>query len=116
VRQVDEFYTNKEEPNKSCLLALRDIICKYNPEFEQAVKYGMPCFTMRKKVFCYLWVHKKTTFPYILIRRGVELAAKHPEIVVEDRKNFAIIPIDPNKDIPVETIHRIFASAMQFNE
>ena len=116
MRQVDEFYTNKEEPNKSCLLALRSIIINYNPAFEQGVKYGMPCFTLFKKVFCYLWVDKKTTFPYILIRKGVELAALHPEIVVDGRKSFAILPIHPEEDIPIETIHRIFDSVMRVSQ
>ena len=51
---LDEFYTKKEEPVKGCLLALKDIILKYNIHFEHRWYYRLPCFIYKKQIFCYL--------------------------------------------------------------
>lgn len=43
MRETDRFYLNKEEPNKSCLLALRSMILQQDPGITETQKYGMPC-------------------------------------------------------------------------
>ena len=111
-RQTNNFYLQKEEPIKSCLLALRDIILNYNKEITEALKYGMPCFSYKGKHFCYLWIDKKTKQPYILIVEGKKI--DHPKLIAGDRSRMKILLIDPDKDIPVKTIHKIFNMAIQF--
>ncbi|MGO1672224.1 MAG: DUF1801 domain-containing protein [Sphingobacterium sp.] len=44
VEQLHSFYLDKEEPNKSCLLALRDIILNQDTAIAETRKWGMPCF------------------------------------------------------------------------
>jgi len=34
IQEIESFYLDKEEPNKSCLLALRDIILKQDPNVD----------------------------------------------------------------------------------
>ena len=64
MKDIDLFYLDKKEPVKSCLLALKSIICNYNKDFIPEWKYRLPCFTYKNQIFCYLWVDKKTQFPY----------------------------------------------------
>lgn len=106
----DYFYTNKEEPNKSCLLTLRHIILSQDEDITETEKYGMPCFCYRKKMFCYLWVDKKTDWPYILFVEGNHLI--HPELEAEGRKRMKILRINPNKDLPKTTIENLLNSAL----
>jgi hypothetical protein len=106
----DDFYLTKEEPNKSCLLALRDIILSQDENISETRKYGMPCFCYRKKMCCYLWIDKKTTEPYILFVEGRYL--DHPKLEVGKRARMKIFRIDPNQDIPITTIHLLLKKAL----
>ena len=111
MKAIDNFYFNKDEPNKSCLLALRDIILSYHDELESRWYYRLPCFMYRNKIFCYLWVDKKSGFPYIAIGKGVQL--DHPDLIQGNRTFVKLLLINPNEDIPVEKIYEIFDMAMK---
>ena len=110
MRDTDNYYLNKEEPNKSCLLALRSIILEQDVNVSETMKYGMPCFSFKKKMFCYLWTDKKTDKPYILMVEGKYL--DHPELETGNRSRMKIFRIDPNKDIPIETIKSLLTDAL----
>ncbi|WP_255517999.1 DUF1801 domain-containing protein [Fulvivirga sp. M361] len=110
MRDIDNFYLEKEEPVKSCLLALRDSILNYNQSFEPVWKYRLPCFLYRNHIFCYLWVDKKTQHPYIAIGKGRDI--DHPELIRGNRTFVKLLFIDPKKDLPIKTIHTIFDLAM----
>ncbi|NJN42419.1 MAG: DUF1801 domain-containing protein [Flammeovirgaceae bacterium] len=107
---ADSFYLNNEEPNKSCLLSLRSIILKQDTAITETIKYGMPCFCYKKKMFCYLWIDKKTTKPYILMVEGKLL--NHPELEAGSRSRMKIFRIDPDKDLPLGKIERILQEAL----
>ncbi|TJY33887.1 DUF1801 domain-containing protein [Pontimicrobium aquaticum] len=104
------FYLKKEEPNKSCLLALRDIILRQDAQITETTKYGMPCFCYKQKMFCYLWTDKKTQEPYILFVEGQHL--NHPKLETGNRSRMKIFPINPNKDIPIKTIELLLNKAL----
>jgi Domain of unknown function (DU1801) len=70
LKATDNFYLQKEEPLQSCLLALRQIILKQDKDITAAFKYGMPFFCYKGKMFCYIWVNKKTQQPYLGIVEG----------------------------------------------
>ena len=95
--QLEQFYLSKTEPNRSCLLALRDIILNTHDQLSETRKYGMPCFVYGKKHFCYLWIDKKTNHPYILMVEGHQL--NHPALEAGKRARMKILRIDPNQDI-----------------
>lgn len=65
MKDIDNFYLDKEAPNKSCLITLKAVICSYNKGFISQWKYRLPCFMYQNQIFCYLWVDKKTQFPHI---------------------------------------------------
>lgn len=107
---LSDYYLRQEEPQRSCLLALRDIILKQDENVSETVKYGMPCFCYRKKMFCYLWTDHKTSEPYILMVEGKHL--NHPELEQGDRSRMKILRIDPNEDLPIKTIELILNDAL----
>ena len=108
---MDHFYLDREEPIKGCLLALREIILRQNPEISATWKYGMPFFCFRSKMFCYLWVHKKIGQPYLGIVEGKHF--EQPFLLQEKRSRMKIMLFDPNEDLPLETIELILQQALQ---
>ena len=111
MKAIDNFYFEQEEPVKSSLLALKEIITNYHSEFEPRWYYRLPCFMYKNQIFCYLWVDKKSQFPYIAIGKGVKI--DHPDLIQGKRTFTKLLMIDPAKDIPIEKIHTIFDMAMK---
>lgn len=110
VQELHSYYLKKEEPNKSCLLALRNIILDQDTNVTETQKYGMPCFCYRKKMFCYLWTDKNTDEPYILMVEGKYL--DHPKLEQGDRSRMKIFRVDTNKNLPIKTIEIILKKAL----
>ena len=110
LEELQNYYLNKTEPNRSCLLALRSIILGHDPNITETKKWGMPCFCYTKRMFCYLWADKKTDEPYILMVEGKHLA--HPELEEGDRSRMKILRVNPNKDLPIKTIKAILKEAL----
>jgi hypothetical protein len=107
---IDNFFLQKDEPVKGCLGFLRAFILHYDKNITEAWKYGMPFYCYNGKMFCYLWVHKKTHNPYIGIVEGRKI--EHPLLVIEDRARMKTMQIDAGEDVPVETISKILAMAI----
>lgn len=70
----------------------------------------MPFFYYNGKMFCYLWVHKKTHQPYLGIVNGTKI--NHPRLIAENRSRMKIILFDPQKDLPIKTINKILKRAI----
>src|SRR6201985_3307317 len=110
LREIDLFFLQKDEPVKSSLLFLRQFILDYNSHITEAWKYKMPFYCYKGKMFCYLWVNKKTKLPYMGIVEGRKL--EHPLLVIEKRSRMKTMTIDPFEDIPVERIRLILTMAI----
>jgi len=110
----DSFYLNQEEPNASCLLALRSIILNFDEDLTETMKYGLPCFCYLDKMFSYLWIDKKSKWPYILWVDGDKL--NHPELDQGTRKKMKVFLINPNKDIPLKRLHFILDDAIKIRK
>lgn len=108
--QLDNFYLQKDEPIRGCLLALKDIILKQDENISAEWKYGMPFFCYKGKMFCYLWVHKKYHQPYIGIVEGQRF--DHPKLIIEKRSRMKIMLFEADQDLPVETINNILRQAL----
>lgn len=107
---IDNFYLQQQEPIKGCLLALKEIILSQDSNIAAAWKYGMPFFTYKGKMFCYLWVHKKYKQPYIGLVEGKHL--DDPGLIIEKRARMKIMLLDPNQDLPVHSIEAILQKAI----
>ncbi len=112
MKEIDLFYLQQEDPVKSCLLFLREHILQYDANITEAWKYRMPFFCYNGKMFCYLWTHKKNGLPYIGIVEGKKI--DHPALIIEDRARMKIMLLDPNTDLPIETIDSILKTALSF--
>ncbi|TCC98199.1 DUF1801 domain-containing protein [Pedobacter psychroterrae] len=108
--ELNSYYLKEEEPNRSCLLALRSIILGQDTNITETIKYGMPCFCYKKKMFCYLWTDKKTREPYMLMVEGKFL--DHPQLEIGERSRMKIFRVNPNKDLPVKAIMSILTTAL----
>lgn len=110
IDELHNFYLGKQEPNRSCLLALRKIILEQDNEISETLKWGMPCFCYKKRMFCFLWIDKQTDRPYILLAEGKHI--DHPELEAGKRSRMKIFSIDPGKDLPLESIKLILSKAL----
>lgn len=110
MKSTDEFYQKQPEPNKSCFIALRNLITAHNDHLSETVKYGMPCFTYNNKAFCYLWTDKLTHEPYILMVDGKLL--KHSSLEQGDRARMKILRINPNEDLPLNIINEVLQEGL----
>lgn len=111
INQLDAFYLDQEEPNKSCLMALRHLILGYEP-ITETMKYGMPCFLLGKRALCYLWRDKQSGDPYILMVEGKQL--HHPQLESGNRKRMKILRINPEEDLPLAIIHQVLDEGIRF--
>ena len=110
MKAIDDFYLQLEEPARGCLLALRKIILSQDKDVTEALKYGMPFFCYKGKMFCYLWVHKRYKQPYLGMVEGQRFS--HPDLIIEKRSRMKIMLFDPNKDLPAATIKNILKQAI----
>lgn len=109
--ELQKIYLNQTEVIAACLLALRSIVLKSDPEVTETIKYGMPCFCYQNQAFCYLWNDKKTGHPYLLMVEGKQL--NHPKLETGTRKRMKVLNIDPSKDLPIEIINSILEQALK---
>lgn len=105
LRPIDSYFLNKDEPIKSSLQFLRQLLMQSDPDVTEAWKYGMPFYCINGRMMCYLWVHKKFGQPYIGIVEGASI--HHPDLLQEKRARMKILLIDPSKNIPVKKIRSI---------
>ncbi len=110
LKSLDNFYANQNEPCKSCLLALCKIILQQDKNITSALKYGMPFFMYKGKIFCYLWIDKKANEPYLGIVEGS--LVHHPLLVQGKRARMKIIQFNASKDLHIKTINGILTQAL----
>jgi hypothetical protein len=107
---LENFYDLQPEPNKSCLLALKEIILLQDANITAAWKYGCPFFCYKNKMFCYLWVHKKTHQPYIGIVEGKHFNEQY--LVVEKTSRMKKLFVNANEDLPIDVITNVINKAI----
>jgi len=108
---LTEFYLNQKEPNKSCYLALRDIILSIDENITPEWKYKLPFFYYKGKMMCYLWKDKKTNQPYLSFMEGKDI--EHTLLEQGDRKRAKILRINPEKDLPKDVVEELVFKSME---
>ena len=110
--ELDEFFLDKAEPQKGCLLFLRDQILALNSAVKETKKYGMPFYEYKNKRFCYLWLQRSSGKPYVGFTDGNKL--NFPELIQEKRTRMKIMLIDPMEDIPIKRLTQILKMSISF--
>lgn len=113
MKAADSIYDKWDEPQHSCLLAMRQIILSMDSNISETVKYGLPCFCYGSKHFCYLNTIKKTNAPYILMVDGNRI--DHPMLEQGDRKRMKILVVNPEEDLPVDSIKEVLEMALKLH-
>lgn len=111
LRELDQFYLEQPEPNRSFMLSLRSFILKYDSEISEEWKYQLPFFYYKNKPFCYIWKDNKTQQPYIGIVKADLF--EHLELIKGNRKKMKVLYFNTSKDIPVKLIDEIFKLAIK---
>ena len=111
ISELEGFYVSKEEPVRSYLLALRRYILHYDDEMTETWTHRMPMFKYKGKLFCYIWVDKKTYEPYLGIYKGLDV--HHPLLDLGTRNKMKVIYFDVKKDVPIDVIDNIFQQAVK---
>lgn len=109
--ELNGYYLSQEEPNRECMLALRRFILSYNEHMTETWTHRMPMFRYKGKLFCYLWVDKKTFLPYIGMYKGIDI--DHPKLELGNRNKMKTMTIDPNQDLPLSLLDEIFQMAIK---
>ena len=110
MKQLDDFYLKQEEPVKGVFLSLKEIILKQDEDITHVLKYGMPFFCYKGKMFCYLWIHKKFKQPYIGIVEGKHF--DEPYLIQEARSRMKIMLFDADEDLPLGQIETVIQKAL----
>lgn len=110
IKAADNFYLQQDEPIRSALLALKEIILAQDAAITPAWKYGMPVFCFKGRMFCYLWLHKKYKQPYLGIVEGKYF--DQPFLLQEKRSRMKIMLFNPNEDLPVTSIKSVLQQAL----
>jgi hypothetical protein len=110
MKQLDDLYLNQEEPVKGIFLALKEIILKQDNDIANVLKYGIPFFCYKGKMFCYLWIHKKHKQPYIGIVEGKYF--DEPFLLQEARSRMKIMLFNSDEDLPLRQIETVLQKAL----
>lgn len=111
LKEIDQFFWDKPEPARSCLAALRHFILHYKPEMTEVWKYSMPFYLHQNNRLCYIWIEKKTGRPYLGIVNGNRI--DHPDLIAEKRSRMKIIFLNPDEDLPIQTLGEILDLAIE---
>jgi uncharacterized protein DUF1801 len=104
LKATDNYFENQPEPYRGFLLALRSFLLK-DPQLSESLKYGMPVYSYKGRMLCYLWIHKKLKQPYLLVVDGKLI--DDPLLLQEKRSRMKIFLMDINKNIPLKTIDQL---------
>jgi hypothetical protein len=92
-------------------LALRHHILNYDDQMSETWTHRMPMFRYKGKLFCYLWIDKKTYQPYLGIYKGIEI--EHPLLDLGNRNKMKVLIFNAEEDIPFDVIDEIFSMAVK---
>lgn len=112
MKQVDAYFQQLTEPNKSCLLALQSIILQQDPDVTAEWKYAMPMYCYKGKMFCFIRVDSKSQLPYIGMVEGKRL--NYPGLEQGDRARMKVMTFDPGADLPADILHEMLKEALDF--
>ncbi len=110
--RLESFYEQQEDSLRSFMLAMSALILSQDQGITNELKYGMPFFSYKGKMFCYLWFHKKHRQPYIGFVEGWRFEA--PFLLPEKRSRMKIWLLDMQEDLPIQQLEQLLQKALSF--
>jgi Domain of unknown function (DU1801) len=114
MRVTDEWFLKQEEPARSCLQFLRVFILDFDKGITESWKYGMPFYSYKGKMICYVWVHKKFRQPYLGVVDGNKI--QQPGLLQEKRARMKILLVDPATNMPVARLRAIMKAIIDLRK
>ena len=99
------------EPDRSCLLYLRQHILQHSPHITEAWKFNTPFYYYKGRWLCFISYHKITRVTYISMVNGGKI--NHPKLVSEGRKKMKIFYVDTQKDVDVKSLDSILTLSLK---
>ena len=112
LNHIDDYFDRMPEPDKSCLLYLRQFILEMDSGISERWHYNTPFYHYGGKWMLYIPYNAKTRDLYLGFVHGYKL--KHPALKSEGRKQIRIYRIDATKDIKIKELKTILKEAMQY--
>ncbi|MDO5655608.1 MAG: DUF1801 domain-containing protein [Flavobacteriaceae bacterium] len=109
---VDNYFLNLNEPERSLLLLLRDLILKTDENITLGWAFQMPFFYYKKKMFCYIRIEKKSGMPYLAFAKGKFM--QHPHLESGDRKLFKILYLNTQEDLDNNLVKNLLHEAISY--
>ena len=108
---VDNYFITLAEPERSCLLFLRQFILDFSNSITEKRKFNTPFYYVNTKWMSFLSFDPKTKEIYISFVDGFKM--QHPQLVSEGRKKMKIFRIDAHKDVDVKSLKEILEKAVK---
>lgn len=74
----------------------------------------MPFYHYNGRRICYLWTDKRTGKPYVGFVDGKFL--HHSSLITGNRSKMKILPIEPEKDVPVKLVRQLLMDAITLHK
>lgn len=112
LNKIELYFHDLEEPDRGCLLALREVVLNFHPDISESWKWNMPFYDYKGKYLCYFGSAKKGKLPYLAFTQGKHF--EHSLLRFEGRKQIKSIEIDPNQDLSIGLIHELLELAVGY--
>ncbi len=111
LNQLDNFFFSLDEPERGCLLFIRQFILDHDPDISEQWKFNTPFFYYKGKWMCYIPYNRKTKVIYISFVNGNKIT--HKKLLSEGRKQTKVFYLDANKDVDIKSLKNILSLAIQ---
>jgi hypothetical protein len=108
---VDHYFETLAEPERSCLLFLRQFILDYSDAITEKIKFNTPFYYVNGKWMCFISYNPKLKEIYISFVDGFKMQHRH--LVSESRKKMKIFRVDANEDVDVKSLNQILNLAVK---
>jgi hypothetical protein len=110
LQKANNSFANLPEPDRSCLLYLRELILDFSSDISESWKFNTPFYYYKGKWLCFISYDKKTRVIYVSMVNGYKIT--HPKLLSEGRKKMKIFYVDAEKDTDVKSLKAILRKAV----
>lgn len=109
--RIDNYFISLPEPERSCLLFLRNFILEFSTKITEKRKFNTPFYYSEGRWLCYISYHPKTRKIHISFVNGFKIS--HPKLFAEGRKKMKIFHINAHENIDIKSLKKILWSALE---
>ena len=108
--RIDNYFISLPEPERSCLLFLRNFILEFSETITEKRKFNTPFYYSNGRWLCFVSYHPKTRKIYISFVNGFKM--NHSKLFAEGRKKMKIFHVNAHEDIDIKSLKEILQLAL----